>query len=323
MNLRAKDYLVKNGHAIEADFISDIRRVLGDLYKIRNNEDFTKNYYDSYLNADYRFDCLDERKDFVYNPGEIYRNRSSSFRGCLLEIIKDDPSFGYLYHLLGMEVNAKLRVVRYNCVPNTQKIEFYIKYTWEDIKENIAELPENEKLRKLMIIKADCSNSDYPQNLKDEFIRKCDTDIDLIKALSEIAIAPSNVTVELENPHGKIELFENKFIDEIDSMCRGKLYRNKDGNRVSSYYIFNNPKKYGNSLEIMFRNQKRTYYLIRKMFKLLQKTHNNEAAKHWIELMAGAIGTSPKTISRISIVSVQDRIFKDNLDPFFQQYGIE
>lgn len=61
-----------------------------------------------------------------------------------------------------MEVNAKLELVRYNCVPNTQKIEFQIKYTWEDIKENIAELPKNEKLRRLLIIKE--TNSDYPQS---------------------------------------------------------------------------------------------------------------------------------------------------------------
>lgn len=321
--MRAKDYLIENENAIGSDIIEDIRRVLNDLYKIRNNSISTKQYYDYYLAADIRFKCRDVEKYFIRNLGEIDRHNSYMVRTQLLNIIKDDPSFGYLFFLLGREANADSGVVEYNCVPNTQEIEFYIKYTWKDIEENIAQLSDNEKLRKLIIIKAECSKSDYPQSLKNEFINKCDTEIDLIKTLSEIAIKPSNVTSELKGSYVELELFEKDFIDKIDSMCRGKQYRNINGNCVESYHIFNDPERYGYSLSILPRERKRTCYLFKKMYRLLKRTHDEKIAVGWKIQLQNALNIPRDFIEKASINDEANKEFRNLVDPFFQQYGIK
>ena len=138
---------------------------------------------------------------------------------------------------------------------------------------------------------------------------------------------PKIITNDVEKPstsyEEELELFEKDFIDKIDSMCRGKQYRNINGNCVESYHIFNYPEKYGNSLSILPRECKRTYYLFKKMFKLLKKTHDEETAVCWKIQLENALNISSDSIEKVSFTKGTNKEFINLVDPFFQQYGIK
>ena len=329
MKARAKDVLQNYKQKIPPYLLVDIERVLSDLYQIRDNKNETDRYYNNILHADYRFVrnriVHDREHPFTYNEGEIDKSDAKDFRFHLLELVKNDPSFGYIFHQLGMDHNGDpYRFITYDCVPKDPNILFHIKYTWEDLKETIIDLPDTEKLRILITAKAECQNSNFPIELKNEFIEKCETEICMIRelmALTNIIPEPSIVDKSLANTSNeeKSELFTRDICDFIEEKIKGAQYRSNH----HAMEIFNCPKVYGGT--ITFENKGRTLYLIKILYKYLIHTNKQAEAKKWREEMAQGLCVRTDDISKSTLRGVkgsEDMRFRKTLHDEFKRRGM-
>lgn len=327
MKARAKDVLQNYKQKIPPYLLVDIERVLSDLYQIRDNENETDKYYNNILHADYRFVrnriVHDREHPFTYNEGEIDKSDAEDFRFHLLELVKNDPSFGYIFHQLGMDHNGDpYSFITYDCVPKDPNILFHIKYTWEDLKETIINLPDTEKLRILITAKAECQNSNFPIELKNEFIEKCETEICMIRelmALTNIIPEPSIVDKSLANTSNeeKSELFTRDICDFIEEKIKGAQYRSNH----HAMEIFNYPSNYG--CKIRFIHKVRTLYLIKILYKYLIHINKLEEAENWIKDMAEGLSTTRDDIMKSVLrESRNDTRFKAILLKQFKSRGM-
>ena len=132
-----------------------LKRIVCDLIPLRGNELMTREYFDMYLHADYRYniwkderedcilnDCLDLNPQynlFSHNEGEIHRNEAESLRSSLLNVLEDDKySFAYIYNLLAQEANKKpCAIIIRDCVFDSDCIDYAIKFDMDELHKSI------------------------------------------------------------------------------------------------------------------------------------------------------------------------------------------
>lgn len=318
MKARAKDVLQNYNREIPSDLLADIERVLANLHQIRDNKTDTERYYDSILHADYRFEIQDRDYPFIYNEGEINKNIVKEFRFHLLKLVEHDPSFGYIYYLLGIEQNRHWRSVMYDCVPKESSILFYLKYTWEDYKEVISNLPDTEKLRTLITAKSECQNSNFSIDLKKEFIEKCENKINMIKDL----ISLSSISPDINNKNNNLSditnsghmLFDKSFIDGLKPFSKRLFLCN------NIFLVFNKPYECEIEVKILDREIKRTQYLLNKMHKYISKKfpENHDIAVEWLESISNRFGLTVESIKKVGLPKYdKSDSFKNDIDNYF------
>jgi len=124
--MRAKEYLRINQRAMY--YFDETNRVIRDLYDIRNDKEMTQDYFERILQSDIRYaekmkenevykeygqpmlEFEDSKVDyydatFRYNEYEVDKSRVEHVREELKKVIRDDKSFGYLFHLLSKQDN--------------------------------------------------------------------------------------------------------------------------------------------------------------------------------------------------------------------------
>lgn len=319
MKARAKDVLQTLKEKIPSNILSDIERVLTDLYQIRDSESKTEEYYNRFLHADYRYQIRDRDYQFNYNEGEIDKNIAKEFRFHLLKLVKDDPSFGYIYYLLGVEQNCHWGSVMYDCVPKEPNILFYIKYTWKDHEDAISNLPETEKLKALITVKAECRNSNFPIDLKKEFIEKCETEICMIREIMALPKILQESDPDIDNNLSNITspelvLFDKAFVDKLRTHTVG-LFRCSD-----CFLLFNKPDKCEIDATIFPGSQKRTQYLLKKMCERIKETSpdNLDISNKWLCEIAYKFGINVENIKKVRLDQYdKNASFKSDLDNFF------
>ena len=117
--MTAKEYLKVYRNAM--DYYDEISMVIDELYEMRHNKGMTENYFERILQQDIRFDRFeDEHKEwenlggkygwaglvkpeYKPNDGEIDRYDAMNVRVELIEVIREDKSFGYLFNLLSKD----------------------------------------------------------------------------------------------------------------------------------------------------------------------------------------------------------------------------
>ncbi len=325
MKARAKDVLQTLKKEIPSNLLSDIERVLTDLYLIRDSESKTEEYYNRFLHADYRYQIRDRDYQFNYNEGEIDKNIAKEFRFHLLKLVKDDPSFGYIYYLLGVEQNCHWGSVVYDCVPKEYNILFHIKYTLEDHLDAISNLPDSKKLEALSTARDECKKSNFLIDLKQEFIEKCEIDICAI----ERRMAPTNITPEpsfvdkslantsISSNEEKGELFARDLCDFIEKEIKGVQYSSNH----HAIEIFNCPKEYGCKIRPIHKG--RTLYLIKILYKYLIHINKQEEAETWIKGMATGLSVTRDDIIKSTLrTSTEDTRFKAILLKQFESRGM-
>jgi hypothetical protein len=152
--MRAKEYIEINQKDIR--HLDTVKKVIADLYPIRNKDKETELYYTNKLTADWRYDNRHEpnmlnyemnkkngaeieKPAFVYNEGEVNKEIAKEVRNELFKTVENDKSFGYLYYLLASERNRTDILLQNNpveCVPDRQKIERMIKFYRDDYPKN-------------------------------------------------------------------------------------------------------------------------------------------------------------------------------------------
>ena len=324
MKARAKDVLQNYKQKIPPYLLVDIERVLSDLYQIRDNENETDKYYNNILHADYRFVrnriVHDREHPFTYNEGEIDKSDAEDFRFHLLELVKNDPSFGYIFHQLGMDHNGDpYSFITYDCVPKDPNILFHIKYTWEDLKETIINLPDTEKLRILITAKAECQNSNFPIELKNEFIEKCETEICMIREIMALPDISQDSKPYIDNNMSNIAsqepvLFDKSFIDGLNPFTN-KLFICK-----KPFLVFNKPNECEIEVNILPGETKRTQYLLNKMYKHIRKKfpENHEIADEWLKSISNRFGLSVESIKKVGLANYnKSDSFKKDINNHF------
>ena len=182
----------------------ELKKVVCELIPLRGNESKTREYYDMYLHADYRYkiwkderrdciwnDCLDlnlQYNAFVHNNGEINKDYADILRAELLNVLEADKySFAYIYNLLAQEANRANELVIYDCVFNSDAIDYAIKFDIDELQRKLNDCSDLKEKWKL------CNNENLSSNkhpyygeLKDRFTIFCNDVIDSIK--TEISI---------------------------------------------------------------------------------------------------------------------------------------
>lgn len=320
MKARAKDVLQTLKKEIPSNLLSDIERVLTDLYLIRDSESKTEEYYNSILRADYRYQIRDSKPSSILDKVEIDMSDAKDFRRHLLELVKNDPSFGYIFHQLGMDYNGYLsHLIKYDCVPKEPNILFHIKYTWEDLKETIYNLPDTEKLRTLIQKKGECQNSNFPIELKNEFIEKCETEICMIRELMALPDISQDSEPNIDNNLSNIAsqepvLFDKSIIDKLNQLTN-KLFICK-----KPFLVFNKPNECEIEVNILPGEIKRTQYLLNKMYKHIRKKfpENHEIADEWLKSISNRFGLSVESIEKVGLSHYEkNNSFKKSLDNYF------
>jgi len=127
--MRAKEYL-KNKRKTISNY-NIIQQIVDDLYNIRLDEEATKEYYERILLSDIRFNewemkhsewqelhkkygASEREPELVKFENEIDKRVASNIREDLLKVVRDDETFGYIFHLLFKEQGN---------VPSSQTIE--------------------------------------------------------------------------------------------------------------------------------------------------------------------------------------------------------
>jgi hypothetical protein len=141
--MRAKDFIKTNLCINHLDYIN---RIIDDLDPLRKNERETGDYFDRVLTADYRYEkSIIMQQSFIPNKGEIPKEYVVAVRKQLLEVIKDDKSFGYLYYFLRSRQN-RIDGNNIECMPNKDEIELFIDFHDWNFFYNVENLP-NQTLR--------------------------------------------------------------------------------------------------------------------------------------------------------------------------------
>ena len=162
--MKAKEYLRKYQKVMY--HFDKISVIINDLYEMRHDKEKTQTYFERILQSDIRYmEKMEENEkwlemvtiygrmdpvrddgeieyydsEFRYNEGEIDKYDAMNVREELIEVVRDDKSFGYLFHLLSKEKDN---------IPTQQEIE-----------KAIAE--ESITIDKLVNISETISFSDY------------------------------------------------------------------------------------------------------------------------------------------------------------------
>lgn len=320
MKARAKDVLQTLKKEIPSNLLSDIERVLTDLYLIRDSKSKTEEYYNSILRSDYRYQIRDSKPSSILDKVEIDMNDAGDVRNRLLELVKNDPSFGYIFHQLGMDYNGYLsHLIKYDCVPKEPNILFHIKYTWEDHEDAISNLPETEKLKALITVKAECQNSNFPIELKNEFIEKCETEICMIRELMALPKILQESDPDIDNNLSNITspelvLFDKSFIDGLNRFTKKLLLCN------DTFLVFNKPYECKIEVKIRDREIKRTQYLLNKMHKYIceKDPENHKTAVEWLKSIANRFGLTVESIKKVGLANYdKSDSFKKDIDNYF------
>lgn len=132
--MRAKEYIERNQSSI--NYLNDVKRIIGDLMKLRKNKQGTDLYFNQILSTDIRRQNYLLQRDLyeknnAMQPGEpqlenfnseISIEKVAAIREILFQSIKDDKSFGYLFFILGTEKNSSHKSEPIDCIPNEKDI---------------------------------------------------------------------------------------------------------------------------------------------------------------------------------------------------------
>lgn len=151
--MRAKDYIESN---CKYQFYNELKQVINDLSKFRNNNSATENYYDLNLVQDrvrkryiedlndWKLNNLDDSSKPIYIENElgISHQDAYNFRNHLFKVIETDKSFGYLFYLLASEKNRSdifYQNKPIDCIPDKNIIEENIKNYQDDYPKHNLE----------------------------------------------------------------------------------------------------------------------------------------------------------------------------------------
>ena len=161
--MRAKDYIKQNEHKIK--YLSEIQTIINDLYPHRDDKDYTLEYVLTRLCADVRYNSkygvkvtkinllqklfqkrvkTIEKEEinnnpFEYEENELNREIAFQVRYELLEVVREDKSFGYLFQILLEISNPDNEDSQDWKTLNFRRLTIKaIKYDFDDVLEHIA-----------------------------------------------------------------------------------------------------------------------------------------------------------------------------------------
>lgn len=150
--MRAKEYIYL--HKQELKYAEYVSEAIKDLLPLRMDKSATCEYMNAHLSADIRYQHyllqkeLFERRN-VMQPNapafsdlenEVPMDVVAQVRKELFKVIEEDPSFGYLYYILGTEQNARHNSEPIDCIPNEKRIADGIILNRDDYpKDNLDE----------------------------------------------------------------------------------------------------------------------------------------------------------------------------------------
>lgn len=137
-----------------------VEQAVNDLLPLRKNRIATTSYVNDRLSPDIRYQhfllCkeLKERGNalqkveptYEANEGEVPLEVAREVRDELFLVIKDDPSFGYLFYVLGTEQNARSNSEPIDCIPDDARILEAITALRDDYPQSSLDGFINEKL---------------------------------------------------------------------------------------------------------------------------------------------------------------------------------
>jgi hypothetical protein len=117
--MTAKEYL--RIHQKSMYYYNEIKLIIDDLYEIRHDKGMTENYYERILQQDIRFDKYEDEHnewtnlgkeygwagliepEYKPNDDEIDKDVAMNVREELIEVVREDKSFGHLFNLLSKD----------------------------------------------------------------------------------------------------------------------------------------------------------------------------------------------------------------------------
>ena len=182
----------------------ELTRVVSELIPLRSSETKMREYYDTFLRADYKYKvwredredcilngCLDinpQYNVFTHNVGEINRLEAESFRSSLLNVLEDDKySFAHIYNLLAQEANRRNGMVVYHCVFDSDAIDYAINFDVDELQDKLKECQDlKEKWKMCSEIMLNSSKHPYNGELKNKLGIFCKKVVDNLN--TEISI---------------------------------------------------------------------------------------------------------------------------------------
>ena len=216
--MTAKSYILNNRDSIlyhweNYDFgypnfglIEEILSLYDKLYLIRANEEKTYEILKFSFGYEHRSRNYLEDHEFGRNPdypineadlklreGEIPKEAVQIIKDTLVKAFEKDNSFGYAFYWLACQYNDDNSVPYPHCVPKKDRIEFCIKFCFDELVDEISKLPTNEKIVKLIEAMDDCYLENYgpdAEELKLDFINKCNFKIKTLEQIAKIHEIP-------------------------------------------------------------------------------------------------------------------------------------
>jgi len=182
--MRIYDNIEKYG----SEYKEDIHRMINDLIDIRDNEEATSNYFDTFINTlpkyeRWRIDKLnnEDTNSFSLPCGAISPDKVSSFIRSLLICIRDEASFGYLFYECQSFINRETEF-SVDCMPDKLKIQYALKFDIDDTIKKLEQI-ENQKDKCLFLLDKECESdmNEYKGELKDKYELFCKHEIERIK----------------------------------------------------------------------------------------------------------------------------------------------
>jgi hypothetical protein len=171
-----------------------LKRVIEDLIPLRKDKEATGDYYDKYLNSNHRrevfqykhfaSDGIFKGNGFVLNDGEIPPDEVIKFKDELLKVIRDDKeSFGYIYRLLGQEINRRRKCIYVDdCLIPDDEIKYCIDFDVDELSKQIDGENDLHKIFRLIEDKrSESKKSFYKGNKKTIFEDYCESKINAIR----------------------------------------------------------------------------------------------------------------------------------------------
>ena len=240
--MNVKDYIERYND--DVSHLAKIELILEELRPIRNNSKRTNEYHSFKLTADWRYEhfCRNREEDrlngfaeadstFSYNHGEINKAIAPSVRRELLDIVKGDNTFGYIFYLLQSEQNRIVKGQEVECLPDTDKIEQALFWEtqvnlWSKTIEYIENLDINEKVWYLTEQK-----TLWKQNINvlllqpgvSTYSEKCELEIEKLE--KQKGLNHTNRTTDLQmNPL----IFDSSFIKNFHREFNGVYWQEMD-----------------------------------------------------------------------------------------------
>jgi hypothetical protein len=251
--MNAQDYIDK--HKSDIKYLAEIECILEELRPLRFDNRRTEKYHSEKLTADWRYkqyseDRIEDQLNgldvsnivFSSNIGEIKIDIAPSVRRQLLDVVKADETFGYIYFLLQSEQNRIIKGFAVECVPDKNKIDLALLWEGqEDLWKNTIALIEPLDISEKICYLVEQKTS-WRQNVKSDAIQlgvcsygeKCDLEIEKLRIQKPKEPSSNNAVKTL--PTIVVPAKKNDFLIAASNFKETKITDSWNSKQVQAFY---------------------------------------------------------------------------------------